>query len=309
MRHERIWLKTSDGREILLYVWCKKGHTPKAIVQIAHGMVEHMGRYADFAHFLLKHDIYVYGNDHRGHGKTGEKSGQLGFFADEEGFERVTDDLHIVTQWIKEQYPLTPLFLFGHSMGSFLVRRYLQKYREPLAGVLLSGTANDPGILGTFGIWLAKWKKKRGAKRPSPLLNKLIFGSYNRKITDPHTPFDWLSRDEKMVQAYIDDPLCGFICTVSFYEDLLTGLRLIHRPEEMAKTSNEVPLFIFSGKEDPVGNYGKGVEKVIQLYKENGNPIHSKIYPGGRHEMLNEINRDEVYNDILSWLNKQLEKQ
>ncbi len=306
MNREQTWIITKDGETLLLYKWYEKDTTPIALVQIAHGMAEHMGRYEEFARFLVEQQIFVFGNDHRGHGKTGERKGPHGFFAVENGFERVTDDLHTVTQMIRKQYPETPLFLLGHSMGSFLVRRYIQKYHEPLAGVILSGTAGDPGTLGAAGIWLARReKKKRGATVKSSLLNNLIFGSYNRKIKNPETVFDWLSRDEKTVQEYMADPLCGFICTTSFYEDLLTGLRLIHRSEELTKTPKNLPIFIFSGTEDPVGNYGKGVEEVIGLYKKHGNPVTGKLYPGGRHEMLNEINRYEVYTDVLEWIRKQ----
>lgn len=308
LNHEQNWITTSDGQELLLYKWFKKDQTPVAIIQIAHGMAEHMGRYQDFARFLVENDIFVFGNDHRGHGKTGVKSAQLGFFAKEHGFERVTDDLYEITLLIKEQYPETPIFLCGHSMGSFLMRRYIQKYSEPLAGVILSGTAGDPGILGGIGLWIARREKKtKGVTAPSPFLNKLIFGNYNRKIKNPKTAFDWLTREESVVQEYIADPLCGYICTTSFYEDLLSGLRLIHRPEELAKTPAAIPLFIFSGAEDPVGSYGKGIVQVINQYEQNGNPVTWKIYPGGRHEMLNEKNRHEVFADILEWINRQME--
>lgn len=307
---EQTWITTSDGEELLLYKWYEKEQNPDAIIQIAHGMAEHMGRYDEFARFLVERKIFVFGNDHRGHGKTGKKKETLGFFANGNGFERVTEDLNEVTHLIKKQYPATPLFLLGHSMGSFLVRRYIQKYQEPLTGVILSGTAGNPGIAGTIGIWLArKEKKKRGATARSSFLNNLIFGNYNRKIKNPRTVFDWLSRDENIVREYMADPFCGFICTTSFYEDLLNGLRCIHKQEELAKTPKDVPFFIFSGTDDPVGNYGKGVNEVINLYKQNGNPVTEKLYPGGRHEMLNEINRHEVYSDIFEWITGILQRK
>lgn len=305
MKHDQMWITMTDDKQVNLHKWYQEGEQPKAIVQIAHGMAEHMDRYSDFAVFLVKNNVFVYGNDHRGHGKTGKRTGQLGFLAEKDGFERITDDLLAINEKIHHDYPNVPVFLLGHSMGSFLARRYIQKYPDTVTGVILSGTAGDPGVLGQIGIWLAKWEmKKYGIHSPSAFLNELIFGQYNKRIKKKRTDFDWLTRDKRIVQSYIQDPLCGFICTTSFYYELLSGLKLIHNPEEMGKTPKDLPMFIFSGAEDPVGNYGKGVQKVIQQYEDIGMTVEWKIFPEARHEMLNELNRHEVYEMIIEWINR-----
>lgn len=305
---ENIWLTMSDAEEVFLKRWTDESNNPKAILQIAHGMAEHINRYESFANYLVANGIFVYGNDHRGHGKTGEKSGILGFFADNHGFERAVDDLKEINNFIRREHPNVLVFLLGHSMGSFLVRRYVQRFNDVVNGIILSGTGGNPGQLGKIGKAIAKSQMKMlGNRAKSPLLNKLTFGSYNKKFTNVKTDFDWLSRDRTEVQKYVDDPLCGFIPTAGFFYDLLTGLEIIHADNEIEKINKKIPILYFSGEEDPVGKNTKGVSQVISQFKQHGiENIEYIFYKGGRHEMLNETNRMEVTNNILQWIEKQL---
>jgi len=309
MLEEQVWLKIDDGTEIFLHKWFGEGK-PRAILQILHGMAEHSGRYKPFAQFLVEKGIWVYGHDHRGHGETGKRANILGYFADQDGFEKVTEDAYQITNHIKEEYCNVPLILFGHSMGSFIARRYIQKYPNSVSSVILSGTGGNPGIIGKIGKWLAKREmKKVGAMSPSPFMDRMIFGSYNKGIEEAKNKFAWLSRDEKEVEKYLQDPLCGFVCTSGFFYDLLSGLEKICDPKEMSRVNKDIHLLFISGDRDPVGAYSIGVKKTIHDFEKHGiKNINMIFYPEGRHEMLNEINRQEVYNDIWNWIERELER-
>lgn len=303
---EKFHIQASDSTELTAYKW-EETQKPdqKAIIQIAHGMAEHILRYDDFANFLTDNGFIVYGNNHRGHGPTAEIQG---YFAEENGFEKVVDDMKQVTNHIEGTYPNVPIFLLGHSMGSFLTRRYIQKYNNSVAGVILSGTGNDQGLMGKIGLLIAKWSKSRnGATTPSPMLDKLVFGNFNKKFKPARTPFDFLTRDDAVVDKYIADEYCGFVCTNGFFVDLISGIDKIHQPAEMLKTPVHLPIYLIAGGQDPVGNYGKGVQQVCNEYKKRGMAdVSITLYDGARHEILNETNKQEVYKDILHWLNNQL---
>jgi alpha-beta hydrolase superfamily lysophospholipase len=307
---KEMWIPMADGHEVFLCKWIDELVTPKAILQLAHGMAEHCARYSHFAKRLAQNGIIVYANDHRGHGKTGEKSGLFGHFQDEKGFERAVTDLKEINEFIHFNHPDLPVFLMGHSMGSFLVRRFVQRFQGVVSGVIISGTGGDPGVSGKVARKIVKAQiNKFGKKTKSPLLNQLIFGNYNKKIKLPKTKFDWLSRDEKEVQKYIEDPYCGFIPTTGFFDDLLYGVELIHQAEEIDKMEKELPLFFISGDQDPVGKNTKAVISIMNQYKKHGmKKIEYKFYKEGRHEMLNEMNRDQVISDIERWIEKQLMK-
>lgn len=308
---QSLWLMMDDGAEIYVRAWSVAGaggqaERPRAVVQLAHGMTEHIQRYDDFASYLAQRGMAVVGNDHRGHGRTGEKADSMGYFADRDGFDRVTDDLRAVHAWAGERWPDAPRFLMGHSMGSMLARRYIQRHGDTLDGVILMGTAGDPGVPGKLGRWLARLEMRRtGPRHPSMFLTALVFGGYNKRIPHPKTAFDWLSRDAESVQAYVADPWCGFVPSAGFYFDLLTGLQLIHDDSHIARIPKQLPMLFVTGGEDPVGGYGKGVERVIAQYKRHGLcRIESMVYEGARHELLNELNKDEVYEDIYGWLER-----
>lgn len=305
---QELWVTMSDGQEVYVKRWANGDEAPIAIVQLAHGMAEHINRYQEFAEFLLSERIFVYGSDHRGHGHTGERSGLFGFFAEDGGFERAVDDLKEINGLIHRQYPETPVFLMGHSMGSFLARRFVQRFHGVVDGVILSGTGGNPGLLGKIGKLIARAQiRKMGLRTPSPLMNKLTFGSYLKGLGPVQTKFDWLTRDPIEVRKYIDDPYCGFVSTSGFYYDLLSGLETIHKKEEVDRIEKDLPFFFFSGTMDPVGKWGDGVREVIRKYKQHGiRFVDYILYPEGRHEMLNEINREDVMKNVVRWIQRQL---
>ena len=310
MNETSTFLKMDDEVEVYVRRWEKADTTPSAILQIAHGMAEHVERYDEFARFLNERGIFVVGSDHRGHGQTGKKTGLMGYFAKSHGFDRVVDDLHEVNEWIQKEYRDIPVFLMGHSMGSFLARRYIQKYATSINGVIIMGTGGNPGLAAKVGKLIARWEMKRhGPTKPSERLDKMAFGTYNKNIPDPKTPFDWLSRDEKEVDKYIEDPLCGFVCSSGFFYDLFTGLELIHHNTLIQSIPKQLPVLIISGDQDPVGDYSQGVQNVIDQYKKFGlENLTSKFYEGARHELLNETNKEEVYEDIYEWLRSVMDK-
>lgn len=298
---------SKDRTSIYVNKWTPNEATkPKAIVQIAHGMAEHIERYSDYAKALTNEGYIVYGNDHRGHGKTAGSNENLGFFADENGWDLVVEDMHELTNIIKIENPKLPIFLFGHSMGSFLSRTYMQRYGKDVNGVILSGTGGNSGLLGNVGILLAKREIKKNGKRfRSKKMDKLSFGSFNNAFKPNRTGFDWLSRDTKAVDKYIEDPLCGQIFTTGFFYDMLYGLKKLMKKKYIKKTPKDLPIFFISGDKDPVGKNTKGVYQAIKTYKKIGiKDISYKFYKDSRHEILNEINKEEVYNDIIEWLNK-----
>ncbi|MDN3018876.1 lysophospholipase [Paenibacillus sp. BSR1-1] len=297
--------QTEDGVEIFAKKWASENENrPKVIVQIAHGMAEHIERYDAFAKELMTHDFIVYGNDHRGHGETAKINNRSRYFADEQGFKKVVEDMHELTIIIEKEFPGIPIILFGHSMGSFLSRRYIQLYGNQLSGVILSGTGGDPGIMGKIGKWIASREKKRkGAQTPSLLLNNLTFGSYNKSFKPTRTEFDWLSREEREVDKYIEDPMCGGIFSAGFFYDLLEGIAIINKRENLRRIPANLPIFLISGARDPVGNNSKGVLKTYKAYKQVGiKEVSYKLYEDARHELLNEKNREEVQADIIRWI-------
>lgn len=301
MQSSTFYFTGMDGKEIFAAKWVSETK-PKAILQISHGMAEHVGRYADFASFLVEHEIYVYGNDHRGHGHTETRDADRGYFTDENGFETIVEDMNALTNVIKNEYPNTPIYLLGHSMGSFLSRRYIQLYGSNLEGVIFSGTGGHPGFLGKIGHYLASREaKKHGRRTQSTKLNALTFGNYNKAFKPNRTEFDWLSRDEKEVDKYIEDPLAGGVFTSGFFEDFFKGLLSMY--DEDQKIPKELPVYFMSGDQDPVGKNTKGVlQNYRQLQSVGLTDISYKFYPEARHEILNETNKQDVYNEILLWI-------
>ena len=301
---KEFWMSMQDNVDVYVKKWYKKDENPVAIVQLAHGMAEHINRYDDFANFLVNKNIYVYGNDHRGHGKTGDNQGLLGYFADTDGFTKTTEDLFEITNRIKQEYPDVPLFLFGHSMGSFLSRRYIQMHSDLIDGVILSGTGYYPKTITNTAKFIANMLP---AREPSYLMNSLTFGSYNKMIPKNETSFDWLTRDKKVVKTYIDDPYAGFTPTASFFYDLMDGLIHIHNKKLNKSIRSNLPLLFISGDADPVGDYSKGIWKTAQHYDSIGiENITTMLFKDGRHELLNELNKEEVYVAIYQWIKNNL---
>lgn len=303
MGSEQFTITTSDQCNVFVYKWVPDDKPVKGVVQIAHGMAEHAGRYARYAKALNDAGYAVYANDHRGHGKTAGSLQDVGYFSDSNGWDRVVEDMHSVTEAIKKELPDLPVFILGHSMGSFLTRHYAFLFGQDVQGVLLSGTGGDPGLLGIVGCTIAKWEGRlRGKKARSQLMTKMSFGSFNNAFRPNRTDFDWLSSDPSEVDKYVDDPYCGETFTAGFFYDLLSGLRTINRAENVARTPKDLPIHLFAGEIDPVGDNGKGVTQIHDKYKKAGiKTLSIKLYPGGRHEMLNETNREEVYRDSIAW--------
>jgi len=303
MKSESFTFKTSDGTNIFTYKWMpEEASSIRGIVQIAHGMAEHAGRYERFAEVLTKAEYAVYANDHRGHGKTAGSQEEIGYFADENGWGKAVEDMHTLTGIVKKENPNKPLFLFGHSMGSFLSRHYSMLYANELSGLILSGTGGDPGVIGKIGLFIAKVNAKfYGKKAKSEIMNKLSFSSFNGAFKPNRTDYDWLSRDSAEVDKYIKDPWCGAVFTAGFFCDMLEGIGYINKKENIAKIPENLPIYIFSGTKDPVGANTKGVIRVYKAFKKADIiDLEIKFYEDGRHEMLNEINRDEVFRDVIT---------
>lgn len=302
--------KDEDGLEIFVYKWSPENNKKaKAVIQIAHGMAETAARYEKLGEELTKEGYIIYANDHRGHGKTAREVDKLGDLG-ENGFLAMADNMYQLTEIIKKENPKLPIFLLGHSMGSFLTQRYICLYGKELKGAILSGTNGNIGVMADVGRIIAKREIKRiGRSGRSERLDRLSFGGYNRAFKPNRTKFDWLSRDEKEVDKYIENPFCGTIFTAGFFYDLLGGLKLIANKNEISKIPKDLPIYMFSGDKDPVGKNGRGVLRLIKAYKKLGiKDLTYKLYTEGRHEMLNELNRDEVIKDLLLWLEDHLQK-
>ncbi len=312
MTEDTFIFEGSDKKEIFTHKWLPGDGSEtlniKAAVQIAHGMAEHSARYNSFAKMLTDNNFAVYANDHRGHGQTAGSLENLGYFSDTNGWDLVIEDMSLLTTRIKNNHPNVPIFLFGHSMGSFLCRDYMFTFGNNIAGVILSATASDPGLLGNVGIMISKIESLiKGGKAKSTLMDSLSFGSFNKAFRPNRTKFDWLSRDNAEVDKYVDDPFCGTVFTAGFFNDLLRGIKKINRDENIRNTPKDLPVYLFSGSDDPIGDFTKGVKKIFAVYEKAGiKDLTIKFYKDGRHEMLNEINQKEVYNDIINWLDSHL---
>lgn len=312
MPRENFRFKDNEGIELNCYKWnTEAGITPKAIVQIAHGMAEHVLRYDELANNLSKEGYIVYGHDHRGHGLTAKTLGDIGYMDDKDNFHAMVKDLRDLNDFIKEENRDIPIILLGHSMGSFLSQRYIELYGDTINGLILMGTNGKQKSIATLGLALS-WIEMKfcGRKKRSNMMDKLSFGSFNNSFKPTRTQFDWLSRDEKEVDKYIENPYCGEVFTVSYYYDLLKGLKAIHHKENLDKIPKNLEIHIFAGSKDPVGYEGQGIINLYNLYKSlNIEKVHYKLYEGGRHELLNETNKTEVIRDIKLALDEILQKE
>lgn len=304
--NEKI-LEMSDGFSLYTFSYEPKGD-PIGHIHLLHGMAEHIARYEAFVENLVGKGFIVSGHDHRGHGKTAELNGKLGYFAADNGFDRVVQDAYEVITVMRAQHEAPRFILFGHSMGSFIARRYIQLHSTEIDAVILSGTGDEPAFMRMAGTAVANLSgKTRGTDEPDYFLNKLVFNGFNKRINTPKTPVDWLTRDEEICEQYINDPTCGFVPTTQFFIDLFDGLGKISAKAEIGRIPKQLPMLLFSGSEDPVGDYGKGVERVAAQYDNAGiEDVTLSIFEGGRHEMLNEINRGHVFTFVTEWIEQRL---
>ena len=304
-----FYFLSGNGKTQIRARRCDPDGAPRGVVQIAHGIAEHIERYDDFARFLAENGFVVFGADHLGHGKSVNSPDELGFFAENGGWEIAVGDMDKLHDLAKEQFPQLPYFLFGHSMGSFLSRTYIIRYRSGLDGVILSGTGQQPKALVLGGKMMGKLEIKRhGPTYKSKMLNDLAFGSYNKGFDTPRTVSDWISRDVEVVDKYMEDPLCGYIPSAGLFYDMMCGIEFITKQRNVERMNPELPIYFMSGDADPVGENGKGVMRAYRSFLDAGmKDVSLKLYHEGRHEILNELNREEVYRDILAWLESEMQ--
>lgn len=300
--------QSTDGVHILNCYTYAPAQKPRAILQISHGMCEYIERYAEFADALCARGILVCGSDHLGHGKAAMKQGTLGYFAAKDGWKLLPEDLHQLTNQMKKEYPNTPYFLLGHSMGSFVARAYLSRYGNELNGAILMGTSGG-NVFAGLGIFLAnRIIRMKGEMYQSPLLNQLSSGLNNQRFLEEQDKHSWLTRDSSLRELYGKDPLCNFVFTAAGFRDLFALLRHVSSSQWADTVPKGLPILLTSGDDDPIGNYGKGVRKVKRrLDNANVRDVTLKLYEKGRHEILNEINRKTVYEDIGLFIERLLE--
>lgn len=303
-----FYFRSSTARNTIRARKCVPDSAPRAVVQIVHGIAEHIERYDDFMLFLAQNGIVAVGDDHLGHGKSVTEPDDLGFFNDVNGWEHAVKDEGHLHDIVSAEYPGIPYIFFGHSMGSFLTRTLIIHHPEMYDAAIISGTGHQSKALVYAGNFLAEATVKlKGARADGQQLNDVAFGTYLSHIENPRTPFDWLTRDEAAVDKYIADPMCGFVCKASLYRDMMGGVKFVTNQKNINKMAKSKPIYFMSGAEDPVGDYGTGVERAYKAFCKAGlRDLMIRLYPGGRHEMLNETNKDEVYKDILEWISSKI---
>jgi len=316
MVQNETYFESHDGTKLFMYRWTCGGQ-PKGVLHIVHGMAEHALRYKRLAEKLTASGIEVWASDQRGHGKTADlkingpgRGGLLGHCGDGYSFNLVTKDVRAINGEIKKTVN-APVFLLGHSWGSFIVQNYAEEYYNDLLinGCILSGTKGPGDFMVKLGLpLLTTVAALRGQRKGSRLAKVMADGQYNSPFKPNRTQFDWISRDEQEVDKYVTDSLCGFLCSSGFYRDLTRILNDIHRPETIAKININLPVYVFSGNDDPVGMMGASTTALVNAYRNLGvKDLEFVLYPGARHETLNETNREEVMDNLLSWINKHCE--
>lgn len=300
MRNQ-FYIQSKDGiTQIHVMEWIPDSKI-RAILQIAHGMVEHIERYDEFATYLSEQGIYVVGHSHLGHGKSVTGKDKLGYFHAPNGNACVIGDIHELRQITQKKYPDIPYYMLGHSMGSFLLRQYLGLYSSDLAGAIIMGTGNQSEIALAGGKCVCKVLAAfKGWEYRSDFVNSLVIGGYEKKMGKA-----WLTKNTEKAAQYANDPLCGFVFTLNGFYHMFDGMAKMNKQEKAGNIPKVLPIVFVAGSEDPVGNNGKGVEAVYQRYLEKGaKNVSLKLYEGDRHEILNELDRVTVYKDILSWMER-----
>ncbi len=302
---EEITYLSADGATTVhAYFWIPQDTEPRAIVQLSHGMCEYVARYDSWARRFAAEGIVFCGNDHLGHGHTAKTTDDLGYTARRGGADLLVEDLYTLTKTAKERFPGLPLFLYGHSMGSFAARLYLSRYGEALTGALISGTAG-PEAPTAIALKLARGiARGKGYRHRSKFITSLAFGAYNKRFREENDPNSWLTRERAVREHYAADPFCCFVFTLAGYDTLFSLLGTVSSKRWAATVPKNLPVFLFAGDADPVGNYGKGVREVFRRLTAEGCNVTLKLYKDGRHEMHNEQNADEVFDDVMDFLAK-----
>ena len=305
VRSSTFTLASADGLTLFVYRWMPETN-PKAVVQIAHGLVEHAGRYARLAKALTRAGYAVYASDHRGHGRTAQTPEDFGFFAERDGWRKCVDDLWALSQRIAIDHPGLPIVLIGHSMGSFMAQQFISEHGEVLSGVVLAGSNGKPARLTVALRIIAHIERLRlGPRGRSALVHSLAFGTFNKQFEPVRTEADWLSRDSAEVHKYVADPLCCFQPTLQLWIDLLDALGEIAKRAHQARIPKQLPVYVIAGTRDPVSANSKGLEQLLSAYHAAGlQRVTYCSYPEARHELFNETNRDEVTRDLLAWLDE-----
>lgn len=305
IRKEEFYFDSRDQKNKIHAVkWIPDVEKPVCIFQIVHGMAEHIDRYDAFARFLAGKGILVVGEDHLGHGKSVPEGGIYGYFCEEDAANVLVRDVHRLKKIMQEQYPGVLYLILGHSMGSFILRNYLFRYGSGVNGAIIAGTGmQSKAALLTARTVTAVQKLFCGPKHVGKFIDKVSFGSFNDRFMPARTPYDWLSREAANVDRYMADPMCGFIFTLNGFGTLFRLIHNCYDVEKIESMPKQLPIFLIAGADDPVGNYGKSIEKVYQSYKEHGmQNIQMKLYENDRHELLNETDREQIYGDIYRWI-------
>ncbi|MBQ3063338.1 MAG: alpha/beta fold hydrolase [Clostridia bacterium] len=300
---EQLQYPAADGKSTAhAYIWAPRDTEPRMILQLSHGMCEYVERYDAWARRFAEQGIIFCGNDHIGHGRTAPDADSLGYTAPRGGADMLVEDLHTLTGLMRARYPNLPIVLYGHSMGSFAARIYLTRYGDELAGALISGTAGPGQPTGIARSLAHTIARIRGDRHRSKLLTALAFGAYNKRFAEENDPASWLTHTEQVRAAYTSDAWSSFIFTAAGYETLFSLLGAVSSKKWAKAVPKSLPILLFAGDEDPVGNYGRGVHAVWRRLIDAGCNAELKLYEGGRHEMHNEPNADEVFADLLSFL-------
>lgn len=309
-KEEFKFRSTSDVCDIRAVRYIPEGEI-KAILQICHGMQEFIDRYENFAKYLCDKGYLVTGNDHLGHGGSIKSVDDWGYFAEKDGNKAVLNDVHELTKITKQLYPNKPYFLLGHSMGSFYGRQYLAEFGNELNAAIIMGTGHQPLPVVKAGMTACKmFALTKGWRHRSKAVNAMAFGSYNKKFEPARTSVDWLTKDEKIVDWYLNEPRCTFMFTLNGYYNMFKGISRLHDKNLLNNIPKDLPILFVSGQDDPVGDFGKGVEAAVKSVKDAGcRKVDMKLYPGDRHEILNELDKDQVYEDLYNWLEDKLKSR
>ena len=303
---EKFTYQSSDGKNtVRATVFAPADREAVGIVTLSHGMRDYVDRYKNLAEYLTERGYILAGNDHLGHGETAACPEDLGYFAERDGYSYVLDDLYRMNSEIKSAYPGLPVVLLGHSMGSFLARLYAEKYSDSVDGVIIHGTGGRNPLLGIGKTIISFIRRIKGDRHRSPLVTGIAFGSYNKRFDSSEGEEAWLTRDLSQIAGRDTDPYCAFTFTAAGYADLFNMIGLCNTDAHFAAYPKTLPTLIVSGEDDPVGDYGKGVKFVYEKLKNAGvSKLDVKLYPGARHELFNETNRQEVFADIYGWISE-----